>query len=152
MATVGDLLARKDARVHRISPTTTVLDATQVMNRHKIGALVVTVEGNGGGGTERVVGMFTERDVLTRVVAAQRDPGATLVEDVMSAEVAYCTPETEVDEVGAIMKDRRVRHVPVCDSQAHLLGLISIGDINAFHADGQAAAIHYLHEYIYGRV
>ncbi len=149
MATVADLLAKKESRVHRVSPTATVLDATQIMNRHKIGALVVSVEGDG---CERVVGMFTERDVLTRVVAAQRDPQTTLVEEVMSVDVSYCTPEMEVDEVGAIMKDRRVRHIPVCESHGHLTGLISIGDINAFHADGQAAAIHYLNEYIHGRV
>ena len=149
MATVADLLAKKESRVHRVSPTATVLDATQIMNGHKIGALVVSVEGDG---CERVVGMFTERDVLTRVVAAQRDPQTTLVEEVMSVDVSYCTPEMEVDEVGAIMKDRRVRHIPVCESHGHLTGLISIGDINAFHADGQAAAIHYLNEYIHGRV
>jgi CBS domain-containing protein len=149
MATVADLLAKKESRVHRVSPTATVLEATQTMNHHKIGALVVTVEGDG---CERAVGMFTERDVLMRVVAAQRDPRTTLVEDVMSADVAYCTPAMEVDEVGAIMKDRRVRHIPVCESHGHLIGLISIGDINAFHADGQAAAIHYLNEYIHGRV
>ncbi|HUO08886.1 MAG TPA: CBS domain-containing protein [Phycisphaerae bacterium] len=149
MATVGDLLAKKDSHVHRISPTATVLEATQVMNHHKIGALVVTVQGDDG---ERAVGMFTERDVLTRIVAAQRDPSTTLVEEVMSADIAYCTPEMEVDEVGAIMRERRVRHIPVCVSHGHLIGLISIGDINAFHADGQAAAIHYLNEYIHGRV
>jgi CBS domain-containing protein len=149
MATVADLLGKKEARVHRISPTATVLEATQIMNRHKIGALVVTVEGDG---CDRVVGMFTERDVLMRVVAVQRDPQSTLVEEVMSADVAYCTPTMEVDEVGAVMKDRRVRHMPVCESHGHLVGLISIGDVNAFHADGQAAAIHYLNEYIHGRV
>ena len=132
--------------------TATVLDATQIMNRHKIGALVVSVEGDG---CERVVGMFTERDVLTRVVAAQRDPQTTLVEEVMSVRTSpTSTPEMEVDEsrFACIMKDRRVRHIPVCESHGHLTGLISIGDINAFHADGQAAAIHYLNEYIHGRV
>jgi CBS domain-containing protein len=149
MATVADLLAKKESRVHRVSPTATVLEATQIMNRHKIGALVVSVEGDG---CERVAGMFTERDVLMRVVAAQRNPQTTLVEEVMSVDVSYCTPEMEVDEVGAIMKERRVRHIPVCESHGHLTGLISIGDINAFHADGQAAAIHYLNEYIHGRV
>src|SRR5438309_8664281 len=113
MATVADLLANKESRVHRVSPTATVLEATQTMNRHKIGALVVSVEGDG---CDRAVGMFTERDVLMRVVAVQRDPQTTLVEEVMSVDVAYCTPAMEVDEVGAIMKDKRVRHMPVCES------------------------------------
>ena len=96
--------------------------------------------------------MFTERDVLTRVVAEGRDPTRTLVEEVMSTDVAYCRPETELDEVGAMMRQRRIRHLPVCAGEGDLKGLISIGDINAWHADGQATTIHYLNEYIYGRV
>jgi CBS domain-containing protein len=149
MATVADVLARKNSRVYGIAPTATVLEATQLMNRHNIGALVVTMD---GGGCERVIGMFTERDVLTRVVAEQRDPMRTLVEDVMSTNVAFCHQETEIDEVGGIMRERRIRHLPVCENDGELKGLISIGDINAWHADGQAIAIHYLHEYIHGRV
>ena len=50
------------------------------------------------------------------------------------------------------MKNRRIRHVPVCDDDGKLQGLISIGDVNAAHASQQQAEIHYLHEYIYGRV
>jgi len=149
MATIADILSKKGSRVYCTDPTATVLEATQVMNRHKIGALVVTT---GGTDCARVVGMFTERDVLTRIVAEQRDPSGTLVEEVMSADVAYCRPETEIDEVGAVMRERRIRHLPVCDGSGELKGLISIGDINAWHADGQATVIHHLHEYIHGRV
>jgi CBS domain-containing protein len=152
MASVADILANKGGRVVCIAPTVTVLEATQRMNAHKIGALVVTAHGAGRGGCDQVVGMFTERDVLSRVVAAQRDPSITRVDEVMTCDVAFVRPTTDVDDVAAIMKDRRVRHLPVCDGEGELRGLISQGDINAWHIDGQAAAIEYLNEYIHGRV
>ena len=96
--------------------------------------------------------MFTERDVLTRIVAEQRDPASTLVEEVMSSDVAYCRTTTDLDEIAAVMRERRIRHLPVCQDNGQLQGLISIGDINAFAADGQAVDINYLHDYIHGRV
>lgn len=157
MAHVSDILAQKDARVHVVAPAATVLEATLLMNHHHIGALVVTL-----GGPEdeadfpplyhRVVGMFTERDVLMRVVGQHRDPAKTLIEEVMSSDIVFCRPDTDVDEVASVMQKRRIRHVPVCDDQGRLLGLVSIGDVNAWHARGLDVEIHYLHEYIHGRV
>jgi CBS domain-containing protein len=154
MASVADVLALKGPRVYSIHPSTTILDATRLMNRHKIGSLVVT---EGPMHTEdnqcaHVVGMFTERDVLTRVVAQQRDPAATFVGEVMTSEIAFCRPDDDLDVVAAMMRERRIRHMPVCDGEGELLGLISIGDLNAWRAQGQEVEITYLHEYIYGRV
>src|ERR1043165_4169691 len=109
MAQVSDLLKKKGSRVYCVSPMVTVLEATQVMNRQRIGALVVTQ--CAGAGDTVVAGMFTERDVLTRVVAMQRDPATALVEEVMSTDVAYCRPEMDMDDVGAVMQQRRIRHL-----------------------------------------
>ena len=50
------------------------------------------------------------------------------------------------------MKNKKVRHIPVCDDAGHLHGMVSIGDLNAYHATHQEAQIHFLSEYIYGRV
>ena len=155
MARVSDILNHKGSHVYVIPPTATVLAATKVMNHHKIGALVVTLSDEHVGeleGCDAVAGIFSERDVLTRVVALQRDPASTLVEEVMTTEVAFCRPETEIEEVSAVMRERHVRHMPVCDDKGVLAGLISIGDVNAWHARGQEATIYYLHEYIHGRV
>jgi Mg/Co/Ni transporter MgtE len=58
---------------------------------------------------------------------------------------------TDLDEVSAIMQQQRVRHIPVCDNDGVLDGMISIGDVNAFHATNQQQHIHFLNEYIYGR-
>jgi CBS domain-containing protein len=132
MATVRDILCTKGPHVQSIGPHATVLDAALVMNDHKIGSLLVMEAG-------RLVGIITERDLLQRVVAQRRDPADTQVCDVMTAEVACC------------MKNRRIRHLPVLDGNEQLLGLVSIGDLNAHLAHDQEATIHVLHEYIQGR-
>ena len=144
MPTVADLISRKGSTVHTTLPTATVLEATNKMNQHKLGALVVMNEG-------QVIGMFTERDVLRRVIGEQRDPATTHIADVMTGDVICCAPQTDMDEVSQIMQQRRVRHVPVCDDDGKLHGLISIGDVNAYHVTHQEATIEYLNEYIYGR-
>src|SRR2546423_1666831 len=144
MPTVQEVIATKGEKVHSIEPGVTVLEATHKMNQHRIGALVVM-------SAEQVVGMFTERDVLRRVVGEQRDPATTLVAEVMTDNVVCCSPDTDLDEVSEIMVTKRIRHVPVCNG-GRLVGMVSIGDVNAQHASHQQATIHYLNEYIYGRV
>ncbi len=144
MARVNDLLRVKGGHVFSIGVSAKALDAAILMNEHKIGSLVVLEEG-------RVVGMFTERDVLHRIVAERRDPTSTFVKDVMTRDVVFCSAETTVDEARSAMKNRRVRHLPVLDDADHLLGLISIGDLNAHQTTTQEQTIHQMHEYIYGR-
>lgn len=144
MPIVQDILNTKSDIVHCISPGATVLEATQKMNQHKLGALVVTVD-------DQLVGMFTERDVLRRVVGELRSPADVKVAEVMTDHVIHCTPDMDVDEVSAIMKEKRIRHLPVCDHNGKLAGMISIGDLNAFYVTQQEAQIHSLSDYIYGR-
>jgi CBS-domain-containing membrane protein len=57
-----------------------------------------------------------------------------------------------MDEASAVMQDKRIRHLPVCDGTGNLLGLVSIGDLNALHASRREQEIHFLNDYIYGRV
>jgi CBS domain-containing protein len=145
MAKVRDILARKGSQVLCVGRDATVLDAALLMNEHKIGGLVVTDAG-------RVVGMFTERDVLRRVVGERRDPATSRVAEVMTVDVVCCTPETTIEEARGAMMTRRIRHLPVCDGDGRLHGLISIGDLNAHQAVAQEYTIHLLEEYLYGRV
>lgn len=144
MPTANDILGQKGFSVHIVSPSANVLDAVERMNQLRVGAVVVMDEG-------RVKGMFTERDVLMRVVGQRKDPADVQVADVMTKEVICVEPTTDMDEISAIMKNRRIRHLPVCDQEGDLLGLISIGDVNAYHASNQEMQITYLNEYIYGR-
>lgn len=146
MASVGAILNQKEVQALRCTRVSdTVLAATQRMNDYGIGALLVIDEG-------RLVGIFTERDVLRRVVAAERHPARTLVGDVMTTEIACCTPNTSVDDARNIFRQHRIRHLPVVDAEGEVQGLISIGDLNAYDAAHQEVTIHYLHEYMHGRV
>ena len=145
MNTVKSILADKGGHVWSVGPGATVLDAALLMNEHKIGALVV-MEGG------RLAGIFTERDVLRRVVGEARDPARTQVADVISGEVVCCSPETTLEEARGVMKNRRIRHLPVMEGDDHLLGLVSIGDLNAHQEHAQERHIHLLNEYLYGRV
>src|SRR5712691_4265829 len=83
MPTVQDILARKGRDVISVKPGETVLKAAERMSERGIGGLVVTEGG-------RLVGIFTERDILRRVVAPRRDPAATKVADVMTTPVTAC--------------------------------------------------------------
>lgn len=144
MATVKDILAGKGTQVLSISPKATVMDAARLMNEHKIGGLVVLRDG-------KAAGMFTERDILQRVVAEELDPAKTAVKDVMSTRITTCRIETTIDEARVLMRNRRVRHLPVVDAQKKLLGLVSIGDLNAYLLVEEQKANHFLQEYLYGR-
>lgn len=142
MATVQSILNRKGARVVTIGEDASVLDAARRMNEHHIGALVVTRG-------EKVVGIFSERDILNRVVAAQREPSETRVGDVMTSPVLVCAPGTTRDECRAVMREKRVRHLPVV-AEGRLVGVVSIGDMyEAVEAD-QESTIQYLYEYMHG--
>ena len=144
MSTIRDILAVKGPHVQTIGPDATVLDAAVVMNEHRIGSLLVLADGN-------LVGIITERDLLIRIVSQRRDAATTAVRDVMTGEVACCRPDTTIDEARGVMKNRRIRHLPVLDEFEHLLGVISIGDLNAHLSHHQEVTIHVLHEYISGR-
>jgi CBS domain-containing protein len=143
MATVQEILLNKDSWVASIGPRASALEAALTMNRHKVGSLMV-MEG------ESVVGIITERDLLQRVLAEQRDAAKTPVEEVMTTEILCCQPHTTIEEARVVMKNRRVRHLPVVD-EAGLQGVISIGDLNAYEAHSQEVTIHLMTEYIQGR-
>jgi len=141
MAYVSDILSRKGNHVHTVPDTVTVLQATCLMNEHHIGGLVVV------DGQQQLAGLFTERDVLRRVVAARKDPERTLIRDVMTRECVTGTPEMSIAEVQQLMKHRRIRHLPVLDPQGQLVGMVSIGDVNALLSEDHEIQLQYLEEY-----
>jgi len=140
MVTVQDILQNKGHDVVSIDHEAKVVDAARLMNDRHIGALVVTRG-------EKVVGIFTERDILNRVVAPLRDPAATAVHEVMTSPVACCAPETVRAECRSVMRNRRIRHLPVVQGE-RLVGIISIGDILADEGAEQQETIRYLYEYM----
>jgi CBS domain-containing protein len=145
MSKVQTILEQKGRTVWTVGKDVTVLQAVLLMNERKVGAVVVTEGG-------RIAGMFTERDLLRRVVGEQRDPARTTVAEVMTEDVVCGSMDTPLDEASSSMKNRRFRHLPVVDDEGHLLGLVSIGDLNAYREAVQEQTIFMLHEYMHGRV
>ncbi len=143
MATVRDIMISKGNHIESIPPSATVFEAAVRMNEKKIGALLVLDMG-------RLLGIITERDILQRVVAQRRDVAETVVDEIMTTEVACCQCDTSIDEARGVMKNRRIRHLPVVDAEERLVAMISIGDLNAYQNTTQEQTIHLLHEYIYG--
>ena len=142
MSTVSDILAGKGMHISTVSAEASVFSAAILMNEHKIGSLLVLEDG-------QLVGILTERDILAQVVAEQRDANTTLVGDVMTRDVVCCRPHTEMEEARSVMKHRRIRHLPVVADDGTVVGLISIGDLNAFHCDHQERTIYLLQGYIH---
>jgi CBS domain-containing protein len=143
MATVRDILAVKGRNLITISPEATVFEAAVLMTERRIGSLLVVDEG-------RLVGMLTERDFLNRVVAEQRDAQTTRVGELMECDVVCCRPYTDIEEAKSVMKNRRIRRLPVMNDEDELVGLISIGDLNAYETDSHERTIYLLQEYIHG--
>ncbi len=141
MPTAQDILAKRRRDVVIIGEEATVMEAAKIMSDQRIGSLVV-------GRGEKVVGIFTERDVLNRVVARHLDPLETIVKDVMTTPVACCQPTTKLAECRSVMTAKRIRHLPVV-KENRLLGMISSGDILALEFGEQQQTIEYLHEYLY---
>ncbi len=118
---VPDVVSNQDIRL--FAPDTSVLDAVRYMSERHIGAVLV-------GENDRLTGIFTERDLLTRVVAAKRDPAATRLGEVMTRD-----PDTlETGDVAFDALERMnacgYRHLPVV-SEGRVVGIVSIRDLHA---------------------
>ncbi len=141
-APVSNLLTPKNSVVYTISENASVLDAVHEMNRLRIGSIVV-LDG------ERLAGIFTERDVLQRVVAEGKSPDGTLVAEVMTKEVETITPQSTVEEAMRAMTVRRHRHLPVMND-GKMVGLVSIGDVTRWISWANENEAENLRSYITG--
>lgn len=124
MLTVEKILKLKEASVVSVREEVTVREAVDVMNDARVGCVVVDDE-NGN-----VAGIFTERDLVCRVVGAGLDPATTPITDVMSSPVAGCNPDDDILSCAEMLDVFQVRHLPVLDGQK-VIGLVSVRDILA---------------------
>ena len=139
-APITAILERKGRNVFSVGPTLTVAEAVAEMNRNRVGSVLV-LEG------DQIVGIFTERDVLRRVVGAGLDPQTTRVADVMTTGVNTIPPEATIEETMVLFTEKRFRHLPVVDG-GKLVGTISIGDVTRWMADAHRAEAEHLKNYI----
>jgi CBS domain-containing protein len=112
------------------------------MVHHQVGAVLVVDEG-------RLAGIFTERDVLRRVVGSGLDPRQAVVSDVMTRDIVTVAPTATVEQVMEIFTERRCRHLPVVD-EGRILGVISIGDVTRWTVDVHRTEAEHLKNYIAG--
>lgn len=117
---VQNILATKGALVHTIPPELSIYEATNLMAKHNIGALVITDPA----GT--VVGIMSERDIVRFV--ARRGESAQPVSTIMSRNVILGSLHDELSTVMRTMTERRFRHLPVVE-HGQLVGMVSIGDL-----------------------
>jgi CBS domain-containing protein len=141
MKPVSELLRQREGTLWHVRPDEWVFEALQVLARHEVGALMV-MDG------PSLVGVFSERDYTRKVALAGRNSRETRVADIMTREVVTVAPRTGTRECMALMRERRIRHLPVVDGPI-VLGMISIRDImNDIIADHEAT-IAQLESYIH---
>ncbi|MEV0004171.1 CBS domain-containing protein [Micromonospora sp. NPDC050980] len=128
MHRVNDVMTRQVVYL----PAETPLDeAARVMKESDIGDVVVT-----DGAT--LAGVLTDRDIVVRAVAEGADPGTTTIGSIITREVVMIEQHCTASEAAALMRERNIRRVLVCDSERKLVGIISLGDL-AMQLDPRSA-------------
>lgn len=128
---VRDLMSKS---VVTITPEESAALAARLLSRHELGSLPVCA----ADGT--LVGIVTDRDIVTRCVAAGEEPGWVPVRDIMSPAPSVITPETPISDAARLMAQRQVRRLPVVE-QGHVVGMLSLGDLaRSRRTDTEAAA------------
>jgi CBS domain-containing protein len=102
-----------------VPTTATVMEATKAMVDGKVGAAIVVEEG-------RLAGIFTERDVMARVVMKRLNPESTPVTEVMTKSVVTVREDTDRSSVLHLMNEHHVRHLPVVDAQGRVVSVLSM--------------------------
>ena len=118
---IDSILREKSSSVYFVNEADSVSSAISVMNRAKIGSVMVLHD-------HQYNGIFTERDVLTRVLAEKLDPDTTVVRDVMTRDYVSIDENYTLEETMRLMTQSRVRHLPVFHKTL-LIGMVSIGDV-----------------------
>jgi CBS domain-containing protein len=112
------LLALADA-TPQMPPETLVTDAVRLMTERNVGSVAVTV-------SRKCVGMFTERDLMRRIVHLGRDPRRTSLSDVMSHPVLAVTDSTSVAQAAELMRAHHIRHLAIVGPDGELQGVVAL--------------------------
>ena len=138
MRSIYDLV--KGRKTHDVSEQQSVLDVARLMVEHNIGAVPVVRDGN-------LIGIFSERDLLKRVVAEGRDPAKTLVGEVMTPEPLVVKPTETIEHCMIVMKQHSFRHLPVCEGNK-MVGIVSLRDIMLHDLEAKDDEIITMRQYI----
>ncbi len=138
MATIRDLISNRT--IHYVQPNQTVFEAANYMVNCNVGAVPVLDD-------TKLVGIFSERDIMRRVVTEGRDPLTTRISEVMSTDVRMVEPSASSEEAMCLMQSHGVRHLPVCDGRT-LVGFLSLRDLLRCHLDEKTGEADAMRAYI----
>ena len=119
--------------IHSVGPDASITECVRLMTAGKIGALMV-MDG------ARLIGIFTERDALNKVLAGNLDPGNTKVSEVMTKDPYCIGPTTTVGDAMQLITERRFRHLPIVDN-GNVLAVVSSGDLTRWLVQDQIGEV-----------
>ena len=138
---ISELLRKRGVIVYT-GPKTTVREAAGTMSQHNIGSIVVMDD------NQNLLGIFTERDILNRVVAEDRNPAQTQIREVMTEDVIVVSGDTPRGDALNLMQEEHIRHLPVADED-ELYGIVSLRDLLTFEREMQEFEIQQLREFVF---
>lgn len=131
-----------DSKPAAVSPEASVADAIRTMLDRHVGAVAVIDS------EHRVAGIFTERDVLSKLALSKLDPESTPVRELMTTPVELATAETGSSEAFVTMVERHFRHLPVVDNNGKLLGMLSIRHLLEWRIEDLGRELESLEQYV----
>jgi CBS domain-containing protein len=143
MKTVAELLRVKPARVVKVHPEQSVLEAIKLLASEDVGAAIVMTG-------ERLAGIMSERDYTRKIILKGRASDTTRVEEIMTAQVIVVSPRTRTRDCMALMSEKNIRHLPVVD-EGRVVGMVSIRDVVSDIVADQDFTIEQLEHYISGQ-
>jgi CBS domain-containing protein len=140
MAAILQILKQNQHDLHVVQHDQTVIEAVHFMVENNVGAVPVLDDGN-------LVGIFSERDLMTKVLVRGHDPHTTMVETVMSADPLSVPPDASIHDCMVLMKQHKFRHLPICDGNK-LVGFLSLRDLLLHEVDEKDVEVRMMRAYI----
>jgi CBS domain-containing protein len=138
MKLIGEII--QGHPLFHVTSTASVRDVARTMSESNIGAIAVLDAG-------KLVGIFSERDVVTRIVAEGRNPDETRVDSVMTKDLFVAGPDDDINAALQKMHECNCRHLPVVH-RGNLVGMISIRDLLKVDDDANRARASFLNELV----
>ncbi len=138
---VRDILSTKGDRVTTVKPDATVVDTSQLLAKHRIGAVLVT------DAADRILGIISERDIVRGLAKQGAAVSELVVADLMTRDVRTCAPNDTIADIMGVMTAHRFRHLPVLDD-GRLAGIVSIGDVVKYRLDEAKLEVESLRDYV----
>jgi CBS domain-containing protein len=140
---VSMLLRQKGSDIYSLPSGASVYSAIEMMAEKRVGALLVVDEGH-------LVGVISERDYARKVILKGRSSKDTFIREIMTPSPITIACDTSVEEAMRIMTENRIRHLPVVNSEGHVAGVLSLGDLVNWIVTSQDETIAHLEHYIAG--